>query len=188
MIHRQEHCLRRLARKMSQMNDSNTQPEWVVNAKSMTVIIHHIQKEPIAQARILIRKKNSGAPHVVPPLPKENPLTSRTSFTQPASISRQINVQSDPSICLVESLDLSDTPEVSSQAGAMVLRKKESGTRVVFHDYGDGNKETYEVRSIISSSRDGNSDHRGLSANAYVPVPPFSSSDWELRKQKKSGS
>jgi hypothetical protein len=189
MIERQEKCLRRLASEMSEMKGSPTaQPKWVVNAESMIVIIQQVKQEPISQAQELIRKNASRTPHVVSQSPMENTLTSWTSFTQPASISRETNGRSDPSTCSINSLDSSDTPGLSSQTGAMVLRKKETGTRPVFHDYGDGNKETYEVGSFVLSSLDSDSDHRAPFASPYVPVPPFSSSDWKLRKKKNSGS
>jgi hypothetical protein len=105
--------------------------------------------------------------HMVIESPRETPLGSRTSSKQPATITRETNVRSDRSSSLVRDPDLSETQQLSSRTGAMVLRKKEPETRPGFHNYGDGNRETYEAGSSISFSHTGQSDRRDLSTNIY---------------------
>lgn len=174
---------------MSQLIDPGAQPHWIANARSMNVIIQQIKQEPIAEAQVLIKENIFHASHMVIPSPRETPLGSRKSSKQQlATVTRETDARSDRLSPLDGAQGSSETQALSSRTGAMVLRKKERETRPVFHDYGDGNRETYEVGSSISFSDTGQRGRRDLSTNIYVPVPPFNSSDWQLRKQKKRGS
>lgn len=179
MINRQERCLRRLEKKMNRYMSANTQPTWVINANSMVVIIQEIKKEPIAEAEALIREKISNLPVRVTP-PEETSLSSRMGVPQPLPRPN----------CVSGSLDRSPNPsetEIARQTGPVVLRKKKRETRAVFHDYGDGNKETYEMDSSASVRSTSQSDGSCLSLYGYVPVPPFNLSDLKLRKRRKHG-
>ena len=86
----------------------------------MVVVIQEIKKEPIAEAEVLIRENISDCP--VP--------TTQAS----GSLER-----------------FSPLPETerTRQTGAVALRKKERDTLAMFHDYGDGIRETYEVDSLL---------------------------------------
>jgi hypothetical protein len=87
---------------------------------------------------------------------------------------------------LDRSPNLSET-EIARQTGAVVHRKKERETRAVFHDYGDGNREIYEVGSSESFRPTSQDDGLHLPTYGYVPVPPFNLSDLKLRKRRKRG-
>lgn len=75
MINRQEKYLRRLAKKMDEYMNTNSQPKWIINTKSMIVIIQEIKKEPIAEAEVLVRENISYSPVPMTP-PREIPLLS----------------------------------------------------------------------------------------------------------------
>jgi hypothetical protein len=179
MINRQERCLRRLEKKMNRYMNANSQPTWVINTNSIVVIIQEIKKEPIAEAEALIKENISNSPVRVTP-PEETSLSSRMSVPQ------QLPRPNGVSGSLDRSPNLSET-EIARQTGAVVHRKKERETRAVFHDYGDGNRETYEVDSSTSFRPTSQSYGSGPSTYGYVPVPPFNLSDLKLRKRRKRG-
>ncbi|KAI2785826.1 hypothetical protein POX_h09587 [Penicillium oxalicum] len=180
MINRQERCLRRLAKKMDGFMNTDSQPKWVINTKNMVVIMQEIKKEPIAEAEALIKENIPGSPIPMSP-PTETPLPSRMSFQQPLPGPNNVSGSLDIST------NLSET-EMARQIGTEARRQKERETRVVFHDYGDGNRETYEVVSSTYFRPTSHSGGSGLSTYGYVPVPPFNLSDLKLRKRRKRGN
>ncbi|KAJ5526657.1 hypothetical protein N7513_010816 [Penicillium frequentans] len=138
-----------------------------------------MKQEPIAEAEELIRENLSGPPlHTLTPS-RESPLASRTIFVRPLS-----GGPSDVSGSLAEISHSSETG-LSPQTGALAIRKKRQHTRPVFHDYGDGNRETYEVDHFASAHPSRMCTNSDLNQSAYVPVPPFNMSDLQLRKQKR---
>jgi hypothetical protein len=179
MINRQERCLRRLEKKLNRYMNANSEPTWVINTNFMAVIIQEIKKTPIAEAESLIRENISNL-SVRVTLPEETSLSSRIGIPQPLPRPRSVSGSLDRSLYLSET-------EIARQAGPVVLKKKERETRAVFHDYGDGNRETYEVDSSASYRSTKQSDASALSIYGYVPVPPFNLSDLKLRKRRKHG-
>jgi hypothetical protein len=159
--------------------DANSQSTWVINTNSMVFIIQELKKEPIAEAEALIRENIFNLPVRITPL-EGTSLSSRMSVPQPLP---RLN---DVSGSLDSSPNLSET-EIARQTGPVVPRKKERKTRAVFHDYGDGNRETYEVDTSASFRSTSQNDGSSLSTYGYVPVPPFNLSDLKLRKRRKHG-
>lgn len=155
--------------------DANAQPTWVINTNSMVVIIQEIKKEPIAEAKALIRENISNLPFLVTPQEKTS-LSSRMSVPQPPLRPNGVS----------GSLDRSPSEtEIARQTDLVVLGKKERETRAVFHDYGDG-----KGRLMISSASfrsSSQSDGLVLSTHVYVPVAPFNLSDSRLRKRRQRG-
>jgi len=164
---------------MSEFIDTNSPPKCIINARSMVIIIQQMKQEPIAEAQDLIRESLSDSPlHTLTPS-RETPLASRTIIIQPLS-----GGPSDTSGSLARISNPSEAGP-SLQPGALVIRKKRRQTRPVFHDYGDGNRETYEIDSSASFHLSRLSTNSDLFQSAYVPVPPFNISDRQLRKQTK---
>jgi hypothetical protein len=87
-------------------------------------------------------------------------MASRTKFIQPATIARETDVRYGRSSSLAWTSDLSEPQDLPPRTGAMILRKTERGKWPVFHDYGGGNKENYEVGSSVPFSHTAQSDRR----------------------------
>lgn len=164
---------------MNSYTTANSGPKWVINTNSMVFIIQEAKKEPIAEAKALIRENISHLPVRVT-LPQESSLSSRMSDPQPLPGFHGVPAP------LNRSLNPSEN-EIARQTGLVVLKKKERETRAVFHDYGDGNRETWEVDSSPSFRSISQSNGSGTSTRGYVPVPPFNLSDLKLRKRRKYG-
>lgn len=176
---------------MKQMEDDNIQPECLVNIKSMTIIIQQI-KEPIAEASSLISRTMLTPPRAPTELPRTNPpgiSSISVPHSPPEPETRNLRSFAAPSVSGMQTESSSDTRDLSPHAGAVVPRKKTGERRGVFHDYGDDSREVYEFNLSTSSvardtARDG-SCNRGVSQTAYVPMPPFDSSDWQAKQMRR---
>jgi hypothetical protein len=98
--------------------------------------------------------------------PREASLSSSMSFTQPLPRSNNASGSLD------RLPHRSSKTEIAWQMGAVALRKKERETRAVFHDYGDGIRETYEIESSASfqptTQRDGRKAGRWAAKNGVT--------------------
>lgn len=180
---------------MKQMEDDNIQQECLANLKSMTKIIRPIKKDLIADAESLI----SGTMHISPRVSTERPRTNPPGISSisvphssPESETRNLRIFATPSVIVMKTESSSDARDLSPHAGAVVPRKKTRERRAVFRDYGDDNREVYEFSSSTTSvprdtSRNGSCSF-DVSQTAYVPMPPFDSSDRQALKKKRRGS
>lgn len=171
MINRQERCLRRLSERMSEFSGTSTQPKLVVNTKSMVVTINQIKQNPLSEAQSLINEDilDSSARTSTPSSEKKSSIKSRKTFVSPLSRTRT---------------DISGPSQPGSNSEADAPVGEENVQEIlVFHDYGDGNREIHEGGSSISHSSP--NEFPDSMKSTYAPMPPFRYSDLRLRKQGK---
>lgn len=176
MVHRQNKSLKRLATTMNDTLQKVHESPLISNTESMIAIIKQIQKVPVAEARAVIaREGQNNSSHVITPTPwardsisMQNSRNIRLRNTRLRSGSRLPSVIASP-----------HSQETPYQERVTVSRERQR-TR----DYGDGNREHYEGGSSSASIRSGRHNNHIL----FVPNPPFTQADWDMRNRNKSDS
>jgi hypothetical protein len=175
MVHRQNKSLRKLAETMNDTRQKFHESPLISNTESMIIIIKQMQKVPVAEARAVIaqERRNDYSRVITPP-------TAHDSISMQNSRNISLgNTRLRSGIRLPSVIPSPHSQETPYQERVTVSRERQR-TR----DYGDGNREHYEGGSSSSSIRSGRHNNHML----FVPNPPFTQADWDMRNRNKRDS
>lgn len=179
MVQRQTKSLKKLADRMSHMDNNVDESKRMSNTRSMVAVIQEIQKEPVAKAREVITRNQRDHSRVTTPTQRvhdpmrmQRPTVAVVGNTQSRSASRFPNAMAPP-----------DSQDVPYQADENISSERQRTRQGVTQDYGDGNREHYERGSSSSPTQDNNHNH-----TLFFPMPPFTAMDWQMRNHKKGSS
>jgi hypothetical protein len=176
MVHRQSKSLRRLAKTLNETLQKVHESPLFSNTESLIVIVKQIQTVPVAEARAIIAREGRNiSSRVVSPTPRAPDSMSM----QNSRNTRRGNTRSRSGSPLPSGIASPHSQETPYQGRGTMSRERRR-TR----DYGDGNREHYEVGSSSSSIRSGRHNNHIL----FVPNPPFTQADWDMRNRNKSDS